>query len=388
MRLNLGSGETPLEGYENLDRKTGQEVYPLPFEDESVDEIRASHVLEHFPHREVGGVLAEWVRVLKPGGILKIAVPNFEWIAQHYLAGSPIPTEGYTMGGQVDENDFHKALFDAESLTAAMRAAGLRGIHEWTSDAGDCAALAVSLNLQGTKASPVTPAEVRDMQVRAAMSVPRLGFMDNFFCVFSALMPLGIPLRKHTGVFWGQCLERCMLENIAEGANWILTVDYDTVFTQQDVLDLLQLARDNPDAHAIAALQAHRLRNTALMSIEDDDGNRVAQISHDEMRPDLMAVSTAHFGLTLINVERLQAMPAPWFAAVPGEDGTWTGKKTDEDIYFWRGWKKAGNSLYVANHVVVGHAELMIQWPDRNLQTIYQHPSEFYKTGAPEESWK
>ena len=56
MKLNLGAGEQQLEGYTNLDRKTGQEVYPLSGFltdhreldecDRNITEIRASHVLE------------------------------------------------------------------------------------------------------------------------------------------------------------------------------------------------------------------------------------------------------------------------------------------------------------------------------------------------------
>jgi len=49
-RLNLGAGDKPLDGYINLDRKTGQECFPLAYDDGSVDVIRASHILEHFPH--------------------------------------------------------------------------------------------------------------------------------------------------------------------------------------------------------------------------------------------------------------------------------------------------------------------------------------------------
>jgi 2-polyprenyl-3-methyl-5-hydroxy-6-metoxy-1,4-benzoquinol methylase len=52
--------------------------------DGSVDVIRASHILEHFP-AQVPAVLKHWAAKLKPGGVLKIAVPDFAWIAQAYL---------------------------------------------------------------------------------------------------------------------------------------------------------------------------------------------------------------------------------------------------------------------------------------------------------------
>ena len=104
--------DAPLEGWDNLDIKQGRAVYPLDMLDASVDEIRASHVLEHFPRAQAMAVLREWVRVLKPGGLLRVAVPDFGVIAEAYVAGEALDTEGYVMGGQVDRHDFHHALYD------------------------------------------------------------------------------------------------------------------------------------------------------------------------------------------------------------------------------------------------------------------------------------
>jgi hypothetical protein len=61
--------------------------------------------------------------------------------------------------------------------------------------ADDCAALPISLNLAGIKPF------MREIGVSAVMSVPRLGFMDNFFCAFEALPPLRIKLRRYTGAY-------------------------------------------------------------------------------------------------------------------------------------------------------------------------------------------
>ncbi len=388
MKLNLGSGESPLEEYENLDIKNGQCIYPLNGPENVIDEIRASHVLEHFSHTEIGDVLQDWVRVLKPGGTLKIAVPDFEWIAQHYLAGQAINVQGYTMGGQIDADDYHKSIFDKEELTTALMIAGLRNIRTWTSETNDCAALPVSLNLMGNKPASMTIKEVQNMKVGAAMSVPRLGFMDNFFCAFSALLPLKIQIRKHTGAFWGQCLERCIDEWIAEGREWVLTIDYDTIFTRAHVEELLRLARDHPEVDAIAPIQASRTKDTTLMTIKGEDGKNKAEIARSDFDADLMQISTAHFGLTLLKVEKLIQMSRPLFMSIPGMDGKWDDSRTDDDVYFWRQWEKAGNTLYLANRVAVGHAELMIRWPNNDLQPIYQHPSDFYDKGEPEEIWK
>ena len=176
IRLNLGSGEQPLAGYVNIDRKTGGEAYPLPYPDGSVSEVRAAHVLEHFGFREVPSVLREWVRVLQVGGWLRIAVPDFDWIVRQMVGkdfpvvpsdtpaealvsiqsvdedGVSIPIEAYLFGGQQHEDDFHKIAFNEWKLSALMRSVGLTNIRKWTSEATDCASYAVSLNLEGRKA--------------------------------------------------------------------------------------------------------------------------------------------------------------------------------------------------------------------------------------------
>src|ERR1700704_5994996 len=97
LRLDLGAGAVSPEGFVPLGNVNGTGIFPLPYGDETVDVVRSSHCLEHFPHRQIAEVIKDWVRVLKPGGELRIAVPNFEKIATDYLAGKPQITEGYVM---------------------------------------------------------------------------------------------------------------------------------------------------------------------------------------------------------------------------------------------------------------------------------------------------
>jgi hypothetical protein len=120
-------------------------------DDGSVEEIRASHILEHFPAADTLPILREWVRALKPGGWLKIAVPDFKWIAEAYLKGERVPFHAYAMGGQTDEHDFHKALFDRPALWKLLIEAGLEHVRTWESEIKDCASLPVSLNLMAQK---------------------------------------------------------------------------------------------------------------------------------------------------------------------------------------------------------------------------------------------
>ena len=230
--------------------------------------------------------------------------------------------------------------------------------------------------------------EILDVKIGAAMSVPRLGFMDNFFCAFQALMPLHIGLRKHTGAFWGQCLTRTIEEWISEDADWILTIDYDTIFTRDDIHKLITLIHKYPEADAIAPIQTHRMKNTPLMTMRGDDGFNKAEVTYDTFAPDITQIATAHFGCVLLRVDAIKKLSKPWFLGTPDEEGRWGDNKVDDDIFFWRNWEASGNTLYQANRVPVGHAELMIRWPDERLGMVLQHPSEFYDKGKPDEVWK
>lgn len=380
MRLDLGAGGHRLPGFTTVDRAIGSEVYPLPYGNGEADEIRASHILEHFSHREVASVVADWVRVLKPGGLLRIAVPDFQTIAEQYLAGANLPIEGYLMGGHVDDNDRHGALFDRGSLTGLLSNAGLLSICDWVSEIEDCASLPISLNLQGWKPPETWPKTV------AVMSVPRLGFMDNITCAERALRPLGIGVRHVQGAFWGQCLTRGIEAAMADGAEYILTIDYDSVYTKQDVENLISAA-ERYDADAVAPIQSHRKQSRAMFTVEMD-GKVQTDMDRAAFNAELVPVESAHFGLTLLRVSAFEDLAKPWFYARPDSEGGWDDGHVDDDVAFWRGWRAAGRSLYLASRVAIGHAELVVRWPDQNLGVLHQHPSDFFEDGKPDGVWK
>lgn len=57
----------------------------IPFLNASVDAVYHSHVLEHIDREGAGPFLVECARVLRPGGIIRIVVPNFERYCHDYL---------------------------------------------------------------------------------------------------------------------------------------------------------------------------------------------------------------------------------------------------------------------------------------------------------------
>jgi hypothetical protein len=387
IKLDLGAGGIVPDGYTPMGHAFGSEIYPLAYADNSVDVIRAVHVLEHFSHRDVNDVLADWVRALKPGGVLKIAVPDFEKIAQGYLDGKgvEIPAEWLIMGGQSQADDFHRALFDREHLRQRFAQVGLVLLKPWESEIVDCAAYPISLNLQGTK-----PA-MSEIKVSAVMSVPRLGFMTNFGSAIDGLLPLGIKLRRQGGPFWGQALTRAIETALEEDEpDAILTLDYDTVFTKGHVAHLLQLMLCHPEAGAIAPVQSSRHLPTALFTVREPGGEAIGRLPITDFDADLKEITTAHFGLTLIRADVLRTMPKPWFLPVPDEEGRWSDAgKVDEDIAFWVKLREAGHRLFLANRIAVGHIQEMIRWPGGDLQAIYQEAGDFIRTQRPPEgTWE
>jgi len=90
--LNLGCGARINGSWVNLDfNSANPEVIkhdlraPLPFSDHSFRAVYHSHVLEHLKASEGEYLLRECVRILEPGGILRIAVPDLESIIRAYI---------------------------------------------------------------------------------------------------------------------------------------------------------------------------------------------------------------------------------------------------------------------------------------------------------------
>lgn len=82
-KLNLGSSTTHLPNYINVDIVAENkpdvvcDVRRLAFADETLNIVRASHILEHFTYEECAQVLAEWRRVLRSGGHLVVCCPDY-----------------------------------------------------------------------------------------------------------------------------------------------------------------------------------------------------------------------------------------------------------------------------------------------------------------------
>jgi len=117
---NFGPDWIHIDGgdYEHIDAKSINDL--SQFSDNSVDLIYSSHVISYFDRTEIIPVLNEWYRVLKPNGILRLAVPDFFQIAKLYSNDNVSLDKfvGPLYGKMKMGNDFiyHKTVYDFNSL--------------------------------------------------------------------------------------------------------------------------------------------------------------------------------------------------------------------------------------------------------------------------------
>jgi SAM-dependent methyltransferase len=115
LKVNLGCGDNKLEGWKNHDRDVDI-TKRLPFADGSVDRILAEHVVEHVTYVEAIEFFRECRRVLRPDGVVRIAVPS---------------VKGATVRGAMHSiiyNFGHKAPWTLNLLQVTLYFAGFKNI--------------------------------------------------------------------------------------------------------------------------------------------------------------------------------------------------------------------------------------------------------------------
>jgi predicted SAM-dependent methyltransferase len=178
LRLNVGCGQTPTTGWKNYDnswsvrlankpiialvlskvgilkkwqrdfiglaKRTGIQwadvTRKIPELDQSVEILYSSHMIEHLDKDQVSGFLKEARRVLAPGGIIRLAVPNIRFHIDNYVQDNdadrfiektlltrPRPKTFFDKLSYLLVGDrHHKWMYDGESLCNKLSAAGFR----------------------------------------------------------------------------------------------------------------------------------------------------------------------------------------------------------------------------------------------------------------------
>ena len=144
VKLHYGCGARIFPGWINVDaaHTAGVDLQmdlrtPLPLRSNSTRFIFAEHVLEHMDRRiDLPRVLNEFHRVLKPGGVVRMIVPDLakychayvrgdlEWF-RHVIPGTPLGSQAMN---DVFYLHFHRYVHDFESLAGSLRDAGFTQI--------------------------------------------------------------------------------------------------------------------------------------------------------------------------------------------------------------------------------------------------------------------
>lgn len=166
-KLHLGCGDHLLDGWLNTDaapRVAGvaalDAARPLPFADASFDYVFSEHLLEHMPYPQGCAMLAECRRVLKPGGVMRLATPDLAflvdlyrpdkselqlaylaWSKQCFLPWAPSADDTFVINNAVRDWG-HCFIYDEKVLRHALAQAGFSAVVRCRLMASTVAALA------------------------------------------------------------------------------------------------------------------------------------------------------------------------------------------------------------------------------------------------------
>jgi predicted SAM-dependent methyltransferase len=144
-RLHWGCGDSAAPGWVNSDRRPipGVEVVcdivrdGLPLDDDGFDYAVSVHALQEVPLGDVVPVLRELRRVLKPGGVLRLVLPDLDEGIRAYLRGDrdyfPVPDEDYrSLGGKFVAHllwyGYSRVLFTFDFVEELLHKAGFTAV--------------------------------------------------------------------------------------------------------------------------------------------------------------------------------------------------------------------------------------------------------------------
>jgi predicted SAM-dependent methyltransferase len=140
LRLHLGAGGNNIDGWVNIDLVGAHADIawdlrrPLPFGDETAEAAFLEHVLEHMTVEDGMAVLEHCRRVLVPGGVLRVGVPDAGLYATDYVQRRGTleelrprrPTPMLALS-EVFQEHGHLSAWDGETLSMVVTEAGYRG---------------------------------------------------------------------------------------------------------------------------------------------------------------------------------------------------------------------------------------------------------------------
>lgn len=149
MKLNIGCGKQTWEGFFCVDAVRHPKAVrapdllhafqfegetltnPLPLPDGCAGEVHSYHFLEHVYRWEAPALVREFARLLRPGGLLVLELPNIEAAAKNLLAGMNDKMTMWPLYGDPGHRDpfmCHRWGYTPKTLTDLIHAAGFSGV--------------------------------------------------------------------------------------------------------------------------------------------------------------------------------------------------------------------------------------------------------------------
>ena len=151
-KLQIGAGPYLLKGWLNTDFMTtlrdGTPMYmdagkPFPIPDASFDYVFSEHLFEHLTYPQATNMLKECYRIMKPGGVIRIATPNLQFLVDMYLhpeksinkayvefnaQRSDLPSDPVYTISYFHTSWGHQIIYDPDSLTHFLEQIGFKDI--------------------------------------------------------------------------------------------------------------------------------------------------------------------------------------------------------------------------------------------------------------------
>lgn len=138
VKVHVGCGKNYIPGWVNIDMFSvvKADIYAdmaaLPIDRGSVDILYCCHVLEHCQRNSIIATLTHWRDLLKDGGTLRLAVPNFTACVEWYNKTHNLEEiMGLLYGRQDYPKNHHFVTFDAATLTTKLLLAGFKTVSNW-----------------------------------------------------------------------------------------------------------------------------------------------------------------------------------------------------------------------------------------------------------------
>lgn len=139
--IHLGCGKRHIPGWIHVDIDDYPHIdhrhaaYPLPmFGADHADLVYSSHFFAYYDRFQAQDVLKEWLRVLKPGGILRLSTPDFEKVIEVYRKSHDLKQHYGFLYGRYETDTgpiYYRMTYDYRTLEETMLTAGFRAVRRY-----------------------------------------------------------------------------------------------------------------------------------------------------------------------------------------------------------------------------------------------------------------